>query len=104
LKAPPAPLRLSANGGHEPRWSPDGNAVFFVNGAEMLKAEVKLAPSPIASQPRVLFEGGFFPYNSTIRRSFDVMPDGRILAVQSDELEPHQSLVVVLNALKAGAR
>jgi eukaryotic-like serine/threonine-protein kinase len=99
-----APLRVSANGGHEPRWSPDGKAVFFVNGPQMLKADVTLAPAPTASQPRVLFEGGFYPYNSTARRPYEVMPDGRILAVQSDELENYQSLVVVLNALKAGAQ
>jgi serine/threonine protein kinase len=99
-----APLRVSADGGHEPRWSPDGAAIFFVNGAQMLKADVTLAASPTASQPRVLFEGGFFPYNSTWRRSYDVMPDGRIVALHTDEREPRASLIVVLNALQAGAQ
>jgi len=99
-----APLRVSANGGHEPRWSPDGKAVFFVNAVQMLKADVALAPSLTASPPRLLFEGGFFPYNTTARRPYDVLPDGRILAVQSDEVENRQSLVVLLNALKAGAQ
>jgi len=99
-----APLRVSANGGHEPRWSPDGAAVFFVNGPQMLKADVTLVTSPAASAPKVLFEGGFFPYNSTFRRTYDVMRDGRIVAVQSDEVENYQSLVVLINALKAGAQ
>jgi Tol biopolymer transport system component len=104
LEGATAPVRVSANGGHEPRWSSDGSAVFFVNGTEMLKTDVTLTPSPAASQPRVLFKGGFFPYNSTFRRTYDVMPDGRIVAVQSDDIENNQSLVVVLNALKAGAQ
>jgi hypothetical protein len=32
------------------------------------------------------------------------MPDGRIVALHTDEREPRASLIVVLNALQAGAQ
>ena len=56
------PLRVSAEGGHEPRWSRDGRTIFYQNGAKMMSAEVALGGGePRAGTPRVLFEGGLSP-------------------------------------------
>jgi serine/threonine-protein kinase len=94
-----APVRVSADGGHEPRWSAREKTIYFANGTRMMAADISLSPTITASPPRQLFEGGFIPYNSTHRRTFDVTPDDRLLVVQTDAVEPNQPLVVLLNAL-----
>ena len=96
-----APLRLSADGGHEPRWSKDGRTVFFQSGARMMSIALESRSPLRAGPPRVLFEGGFVPSHSTFRRTFDVAVDGRFLVVTRDGSAPEPPLVVITNALAA---
>ena len=91
------PLRVSADGGHEPRWSKDGKVIFFHSGSRMMASDVTLTAEPRASTPRVLFEGGFIPYNTSFRRTYDVAPDGRFLVVQPASEQPQVWLDVVVN-------
>jgi hypothetical protein len=92
-----SPVRISGDGGHEPRWSGDGKVIFFHSGARMMASDITLAPEARASTPRVLFEGGFIPYNTSFRRTYDVAPDGRFLVVQRASEPPQWSLEVVVN-------
>jgi hypothetical protein len=92
-----SPLRVSADGGHEPRWSSDGKVIFFHTGPRMMASDITLAPQPRASTPRVLFEGGLIPYNTSFRRTYDVAPDGRFLVVQPAFERPQRWLEVVVN-------
>jgi Tol biopolymer transport system component len=86
-----APLvRVSSDGGHEPRWSKDGRQLFFQAADKMRVVS-----------PRVLFESVLIPYNTFYRRSYDVAPDGRFIAAQMTETPPLGEMVVVLNALPA---
>ena len=94
-----APIRVSADGGHQPAWSRSGKSIYFTNGTRMMAADVSTMPALAASTPRQLFEGGFIPYNSTYRRTFDVTSDDRFLVAYTGAVEANQPLVVLLNAL-----
>ena len=61
--------------------------------AEVASREPELRFKP----PRVLFEGGFVPYNATTPGTYDVAPDGRFLMIQEDQNSTLASLIVVMN-------
>jgi Tol biopolymer transport system component len=72
------PVRLSQNGGRDPRWSPDGKAVFYITPDEHL---VRVPTDPKTLQPdpagaRILFR---LPPIRSGHRAYDVAPDGRFL-------------------------
>jgi len=53
-----------------------------------------------AGPPRMLFDGGFQPYNAAYRRTYDVLPDGKFVVIQRVRPVVPESIVVVLNALR----
>jgi Tol biopolymer transport system component/tRNA A-37 threonylcarbamoyl transferase component Bud32 len=59
---------VSTNGGISPRWSPEGDQLFYLSGS-MMAVSVVLEPSFRASSPRELFVGAF-------DREFDVVRAG----------------------------
>ena len=95
---PGTPVRVSADGGHDPRWSYDGRELYFRNGAGVLSAKV-LSTAPVfrAERPRLLFEGNHAsePHNPIIR-FYDVAPDGRFLMLAPAGVST-ASLVLVQN-------
>ncbi len=93
------PLRVSSDGGHEPRWSRDGKELFFQSGTRMMTASIESSGPLRAASPRVLFDGGFVPYEVDLRRTYDVAPDGRFVVIQRLQAPARQSLVVVMRAL-----
>jgi Tol biopolymer transport system component len=96
---PGAPVRVSTGGGHEPVWSHDGKRIFFQNGARIMAVTLEGAPGDVRfSSPTELFAGGFFSWEPTTRRTYDVLPDGRFLMVQTmDQREPRPEIAVVMN-------
>ena len=98
---PGAPIRVSAEGGHEPVWSRNGAELFYQSGRKLLTAEVAARePELRFKPPRVLFEGGFVPYDPNVPRTYDAAPDGRFLMIQEDQRPSSSSLVVVQNWLE----
>ena len=98
LPGPGAPIRVSADGGHEPVWSRDGTELFYQSGRKLMMTEVaSQGPEARFKTPRVLFEGGFYPYESNVPRTYDVAPDGRFLMIREDTSLAPASLVVVQN-------
>ena len=94
------PIGISSDGGHEPAWSRDGRTIFYLAGTKMMAAKFDGSGTPAsAAPPRVVFEGGFLPYNAMRRRPYDVLPDGRIVVLQRVRPVVPESIVVVLNAL-----
>ncbi len=74
--------------GSWPAWSPDGSELFHYDGEKMNAVSVQMQPRFKASEPRVLFEGSYFP-------GFDISPDGqRFLMLK---LETESTIHVVLN-------
>ena len=92
---------VSRGGGVLPHWSADGRELFYVNGDEMMVAEVETSGAFSASVPRVLFP---FPQLLKIRGfPYSVDENGeRFLMLKSNEAggERPMELDVVVNWLE----
>ena len=77
---PGGKFQVSTDGGRQPRWSPAGNEIFYLNGPRMMVVEVETESRFDAGTPRVLFENAALvavgPANA---RAFQyaVAPDGQ---------------------------
>jgi len=92
---PGARYLISASGGTEPHWAPDGRHLFYRRGRQMIMARVTTGPTISVTGRDVLFEGNYLA--GTSHQNYDVTPDGKgFLMLQPDaEVE----VVVVLNWL-----
>jgi dipeptidyl aminopeptidase/acylaminoacyl peptidase len=98
---PGAPTRVSPAGGRDPVWSRTGNELFYQEGTRLMAAEVSSTRPEIRFRtPRMLFDGGFIPYQSNTPRTYDVAADGRFLMVEQTASYFSQHLTVVLNWLE----
>ena len=89
-------IRISAGGGEEPKWLPDGSGVYYRNGSQWLKVALDLEGEPEIGEPELFFEG---PYVNVSGPSHDVFPDGRILLLKGEEWVPPTAIDVIINAL-----
>jgi len=93
---PGAPIRVSPDGGREPLWSRNGSELFYQSGRRLMTAEVAArVPELRFKTPRMLFEGGFVPYDPNVPRTYDVASDGRFLMIQESAQPAPQTLVIV---------
>jgi eukaryotic-like serine/threonine-protein kinase len=106
------PLAVSVGGGAQPQWSPDGRVLYYVAPASLLMS-VSLAVQPelSASPPRLAWDLDAWHVGTSQlfgQRLIDVLPDGRLLAIQEGPGEGDLTrLDVVLNfldELRGGAR
>jgi serine/threonine-protein kinase len=92
--------RVSAEGGVEPHWSPNGE-IFFRSGTRLLAVDVRTQPDLVVGTPRTLFEG---PYVLSViwDRNYDVTPDGQrfLMMRQADAGESTVRLNLVVNWLE----
>jgi Tol biopolymer transport system component len=86
----PGPAVLASRGtgaaavSEPPRWRADGRAVLYVDSQERLQSsEITRAPRLAAAPPRVLFDLRALG----LTENFDVLPDGRLLAVERGDNE-----------------
>jgi len=93
--------QVSRGGGREPRWSPDGKAIFFIGPGQMLtRVEVNTGGSFSANVPRPLFPiRTRAAISSTDVFNYDVARDGRRFLV-NQYVKPDQAapLNIVINA------
>jgi Tol biopolymer transport system component len=91
--------QISADGGMDPVWNPNGRELFYRSGNKMMAVEIATQPSFAAGKPRMLFEGLYEPPPVPVA-NYDVSPDGqRFLMLKPSEQEqaaPTQ-INVVLN-------
>jgi Tol biopolymer transport system component len=84
----PSRWQISADGGTEPLWSPDGRELFYRSGNSVIAVDVSVEPAR-----RTLFQG-VYTANPT-HTNYDIHPDGtRFVFVQPGRL---QFLVVILD-------
>ena len=89
-------IRISKDGGEEPRWSRDGKELFYRNGRKMMAVKVELTPIFRAGEPTMLFEGDFDKPGTVTQ--YDVSPDGqRFLMIKGPERKPATKINLVLN-------
>jgi Tol biopolymer transport system component len=84
--------QISTGGGSEPKWSPDGTEIFYVNGNnELVRVAVIPGATFSVADPRVLF---------SLRgvADWDVAPDGqRFIMIRDRQGRQRAKLVVVDN-------
>jgi serine/threonine-protein kinase len=92
--------RVSAAGGVEPHWSPNGE-IFFRSGTRVLAVDVRTQPDLVVGTPRTLFEG---PYvlSAIWDRNYDVTADGQrfLMVRQADAGDSTVRLNIVVNWLE----
>jgi serine/threonine protein kinase/Tol biopolymer transport system component len=90
---------ISAEGGAEPVWNPNGRELFYRGGDKMMAVDVATQPGFIAGKPRVLFEGQYVP-SPTTPPNYDVSRDGQrflmLKPIEQAQAAPTQ-INVVLN-------
>jgi serine/threonine protein kinase/Tol biopolymer transport system component len=89
--------QVSTHGGVDPKWSPQGNQIYFLSRdfKKLLVAEFKPGSPPTTSAPRDMFDWNFTWY-LTVRNSYSVDPaTGRFLVV--NRLNPTYAPITVLS-------
>ena len=72
---------ISAGGGTEPLWSPDGSELFYRAADSLMAVRVRTEPAFEAGTPEELFTGR---YAFAIGRMYDIAPDGlRFLMIKA---------------------
>ena len=73
---------ISTEGGRRPRWSPDGDELFYVtlDNARLMVVPVTTEADFSAGSPDTLVEGQFLHLGG--RPTYDVTSDGRLVSIQ----------------------
>jgi dipeptidyl aminopeptidase/acylaminoacyl peptidase len=94
-------VRVSSNGGFEPRWSADGRELYYLQGNAVMAVAVQDGDEFSFSAPEQLFTGAFFMPETANVLSYDVARDGRFLMIEAaggaSANRPSTGIVVVQN-------
>jgi hypothetical protein len=92
-------IRVSSNGGIQPRWSRDGRELYFVSKGESMMATPFEPSSGVPTAPPArLFEAPIsYAFGSHSPLRYDVAHDGRFLIIVRASDRPPPPLVLVLN-------
>jgi Tol biopolymer transport system component len=94
LAAAAGRIPVSAGGGIEPLWSPDGRTIYYRNGTKLMAATVAMVPALAVTGRRLVFDAPFDA--DPFHPNYDVAPDGKsFLMLKSADDE--RQLVVVQN-------
>jgi eukaryotic-like serine/threonine-protein kinase len=90
--------QISAEGGIEPAWNPNGRELFYRSGDKMMAVPVTTQPTFTAGRPTMLFEGTYlastFPLTGT---TYDVTRDGQRFLMVKDQATTAAQINVVVN-------
>ena len=96
-------LQVSAEGGTQAIWNPNGKEIFYRADDRMMAVAVTTDPAPKLSSPKVLFEARYAYGAGITIPNFDVSRDGQRFLMVKPESSGGR-LNVVLNWLAAPAR
>lgn len=94
---------VSVNGGYQPRWSPKGDELFYIEGTTLMAVSVETQSAFTVGNPRSLFTSDEIKVilatpNPFWPPPYDVSPDGqRFVMVQSVEHDETPLITVVQN-------
>jgi serine/threonine-protein kinase len=97
LANPARSRRVSADGGSEPTWAPNGRELFYRQGTAMMAAAMD-ASGQVQSAPRALFDADFVR-GTLDTANYDVLPDGRFVMVHRSAQDTEPTLHVLVNWL-----
>jgi serine/threonine-protein kinase len=87
-------VQVSAGGGGEPLWAPDGRRLFYRVADKLMEATLSFTPSLAVTGRRIVFSG---PYATDMwHPNYDVSPDGKSFVMVRPAGESRR-LVLVLN-------
>jgi hypothetical protein len=89
-----APVRVSPNGGYQPRWSPRGNELYYAETNRLMAVPIASRAAFEAGAPVMVFENRFWTLGSFF---YDVHPDGRFLVIASGPYYGTSPINVVVN-------
>jgi eukaryotic-like serine/threonine-protein kinase len=96
------PTRVSARGGHEPLWAPDGRQLLWRDLAgSVWAADVSTSPALVVGAERKLLEGTWKSRPDRWTREFDITPDGKqFVRAEADTLAaPIAEITIIANWL-----
>jgi len=89
--------QVSTSGGEEPRWSPDGRALYYRNETQLMSVAVDTRTTFAPAQPRLVFDS-VYNLRSDTGISYAVAPTGdRFLMVRPTEENTAATLTLVTN-------
>ena len=94
-----ARVQVSRDGGAWPTWSNRGDALYFAAGSAIMRSTITTQPELRSAAPRTIVNDPLLVRVIAGARSFDVAPDGRILAIREDGSVRSDHIVVVQNWL-----
>ena len=86
-------IQVSAGGGIEPRWSPDGREIFYRSNTHMIAAGISEQPELAVQRRDTLFADVYLPNIS--HAMYDVFPSGREFLMLLEESRRSKLYVVV---------
>jgi len=83
------PIQVSRGGGVIARWSRDGKQIYYSNQGKLMSATITRTPNLTASVPVAAWDLAALrvPPNGPGDGTYDLLPDGRLVAVQGSEEE-----------------
>ena len=87
-------FQISKNMGSRPVWSPEGTRLYFDNNTgaavRMMAVDIRVQPQFTAADPVPLPVTGFVQPGGTIRRQFDIAPDGKqfLMMIEAPAVRP----------------
>src|SRR5262249_36159288 len=98
-------LRVTTEGGSQPRWSRDGKELFYIASGQLVAVPVESKGDQlIFGQHRPLFRLPLYAHGDSgfdLVTRYDVAPDGRFLALLPAADEGIKPVIVILNWAEA---
>jgi serine/threonine-protein kinase len=92
------PVRVSSNGGFEPRWAANGRELYYLERNSIMAVAVETEGADFTfSTPERLFNGPYAMSVAWTAHSYDVAPDGRFRMIEIPGGSTATNIVVVQN-------
>jgi dipeptidyl aminopeptidase/acylaminoacyl peptidase len=84
--------QITTGGGTEPRWAPDGSALYFTRDNELWRIPISIGAGVSIGAAERIFSGALV--DVTLERGYDVGADGRFVAIR--ELDRDKSALTIV--------
>jgi serine/threonine protein kinase/Tol biopolymer transport system component len=90
---PGSRMQISTKGGTSPVWAPDGSALYYFEGRDLIAVSIETEPRFRVTGRKKLFDGEYVQYRWS--RQYDIMPDGKSFILVKNP--PQENVEVVTN-------